>query len=61
MDYGLATINTNMTFYDSDHIDSQYLNFSSICFPPFTKVQTDKGLTEIGDLKRGDLVKLEED
>lgn len=37
--------------------DVMKLNLTSICFPPFIKVQTDKGLTEICDLKRGDLVK----
>lgn len=35
---------------------STFLTFTDVCFPPFTKVKTDKGLIEIGDLKRGDLV-----
>ena len=40
-----------------DEENEKKLNLISICFPPFTKVQTDKGLTEIGNLKRGALVK----
>jgi hypothetical protein len=32
-------------------------NIVAICFPPFTLVETDTGLRQIGDLKKGDLVK----
>ena len=34
-----------------------FLKFTNLCFPPFTLVETDSGLREIGDLKKGDLVK----
>ena len=47
----------NLVFTLNDSNDAIFLYINEICFPPFTLVETDKGLREISDLKKGDLVK----
>ena len=53
-----ATSTTDFMIRDSDSSSGyDFLKFTNICFPPFTLVETDTELRQIGDLKRGDLVK----
>ena len=60
MNGNYQTINpmlNNLVFTLNNSNDTIFLYINEICFPPFTLVETDTGLRQISDLKRGDLVK----